>query len=138
MRRTIIAPLLVLALLSVLARPAFAFAAPVAASFSTAVPVNRQSLIQLQGSDVEGTSLVYATTSSPSHGALSSLNTSTGYVVYTPTTGYTGSGSFTYTVTSEGDTSVAGTVTISVTSAKTTVTDTITDPSGNPRSGKVT
>jgi lysophospholipase L1-like esterase len=115
-----------------------AFTVPVAASFSTAVPANRQSVIALQGSDAEGTSLVYATTSSPSHGALSGLNTATGYVVYTPTAGYTGSDSFNYTVTSGGETSTAGTVTLTVTTQKTTVTDTITDPSGAPRSGKVT
>jgi hypothetical protein len=111
---------------------------PVAASFSTAVPANRQSLVQLQGSDAEGTSLVYATVGAPSHGALSNLDTATGYVVYTPTTGYTGSDSFTYTVTSGGQTSSAGTVAITVTTQKTTVTDTLTDASGNPRSGKVT
>ena len=132
---------LLLPLLLVLATPpraAFAFTVPVAASFSTAVPADRQSVIALQGSDAEGTSLVYATTSSPSHGALSSLNTATGYVVYTPTSGYVGADSFNYTVTSGGETSTAGTVTITVTNAKTTITDTITDPSGAPRSGKVT
>ncbi|HEY0171902.1 MAG TPA: Ig-like domain-containing protein [Pyrinomonadaceae bacterium] len=120
------------------AAPARAFTVPVAASFSTAVPANRQSVIALQGSDAEGTSLVFATTSSPAHGALSSLNTATGYVVYTPTSGYVGSDSFNYTVTSGGETSAAGTVTLSVTTQKTTVTGTITDPGGGPRSGKVT
>jgi hypothetical protein len=112
--------------------------APVAASFSTTVPANRQNLIRLQGSDAEGTSLTYATTSRPAHGALSALDAATGYVVYTPTVGFTGSDSFTYTVASGGETSPSGTVTIVVTNAKTTVTDTITDASGNPRSGKVT
>jgi hypothetical protein len=125
-------------------RPGFAptlaatFTVPVAASFSTTVPANRQSLVQLQGSDAEGTSLVYATTSSPTHGALSNLNTATGYVVYTPTADFVGADSFTYTVTSGGETSSTGTVTISVTNAKTTITGTITDASGSPRSGKVT
>ncbi|MCA1615058.1 MAG: cadherin-like domain-containing protein [Acidobacteria bacterium] len=137
MRKTLSFALSLLLVLSAVA-PAVAFTVPVAASFSTAVPADRQSVIALQGSDAEGTSLVYATTSTPSHGALSSLNTATGYVVYTPTAGYTGSDSFTYTVTSGGETSAAGTVTITVTNAKTTVTDTITDPSGTPRSGKVT
>jgi hypothetical protein len=117
---------------------AAAFTVPAATSFSTTVPASRQSLVQLQGSDAEGTSLVYATTSSPTHGALSNLNTATGYVVYTPTANFVGADSFTYTVTSGGETSSAGTVTISVTNAKTTVTGTITDASGNPRSGKVT
>jgi hypothetical protein len=131
------AALVAFALILCSAVPALA-TVPVAASFSTTVPANRQSLIQLQGSDAEGTSLVYATTSTPAHGALSNLNTATGYVVYTPTTDYVGSDSFTYTVTSGGQTSAAGTVTIAVTNAKTTVTGTITDASGNPRAGKVT
>jgi hypothetical protein len=129
--------LLLACMLLGLVGPVYA-AAPAAASFSTAVPVTVQSVIQLQGSDADGTSLTYATTSGPSHGALSNLNTATGAVVYTPTAGYTGSDSFTYTVTSGGDTSSAGTVTITVTAAKTRVIDTFTNPDGTARSGKVT
>lgn len=120
------------------AAPPPTFTVPVAASFSTAVPADRQSLIQLMGSDAEGTALTYATTSSPSHGALSNLNASTGYVVYTPAAGYTGSDSFTYTVTSGGETSSAGTVTVSVTNAKTRLVGSITDAGGNPRQGSIT
>lgn len=110
---------------------------PVAASFSTAVPVTAQSVIQLQGSDDDGTPLTYATTTAPAHGVLSNLNTATGALVYTPAAGYTGSDSFNYTVTSGGDTSGAGTVTIAVTAAKTRVIDTLTNPDGTPRRGKV-
>lgn len=116
---------------------ALARTAPVATSFSTAVPVSAQSLIQLQGSDADGTSLTYATTTSPAHGALSQLNTSTGAVVYTPTTGYTGADSFQYTVTSGGDTTSAATVSITVTAAQTRVMETFTNPDGTPRQGKV-
>lgn len=134
--RPLLSLLLVAAFLCAGAAPVYA-ATPVAASFSTAVPVTAQSVIQLQGSDADSTPLTYATTSSPSHGALSNLNTSTGAVVYTPTAGYTGSDSFTYTVTSDGDTSSAGTVTITVTSAKTRVIDTFTNPDSTPRQGKV-
>lgn len=111
---------------------------PVASSFSTYVPTNRQAALLLLGSDPDLTSLVYAITGGPSHGALTNLNTATGAVVYTPVTDYTGADSFTYTVTSGGQTSSAGTVTLTVTSAKTTVSDTITDTSGAPRSGVVT
>jgi hypothetical protein len=114
-----------------------AFTAPVAVSFSTAVPVTAQSLIQLQGSDADGTSLTYATTTSPAHGALSQLNTSTGAVVYTPAAGYTGADSFNYTVTSGGDTTGAATVTITVTAAQTRVVETFTNPDATPRQGKV-
>lgn len=114
------------------------FAAPVAASFSTAVAVNASTVIQLQGSDPDGTPLTYATPGLPSHGTLSQLNTATGAVVYTPAAGYTGSDSFTYTVTSGGDTTAAAIVTITVTAAKTRIIDTLTNPDGNPRKGRVT
>jgi hypothetical protein len=120
-----------------LAVAAFFRTAPVAVSFSTAVAINAPTVIQLQGSDADGTPLTYATTSSPSHGALSQLNTSTGVVVYTPTAGYTGSDSFQYTVTSGGATTSAATVTITVTAAKTRVIDTFTNPDGTPRQGRV-
>lgn len=113
------------------------FVAPVAVSFSTVVAVNAASVIQLQGSDADGTALTYATTTTPSHGALSQLNTSTGVVVYTPVADYTGADSFQYTVTSGGDTTAAATVTITVTSAKTHVVDTFSNPDGTPRQGKV-
>lgn len=121
--------------------PAYApvpFATPVASSFSTAVPANRQSAITLLGSDPDLTTLTYATVSGPTHGALSSLNTATGIVIYTPVTNYTGADSFTYTVTSGGQTSSAGTITLTVTNARTRIIDSIVDGSGAPRHGKVT
>lgn len=133
----IVSALLSLAIMLAQAAPAFAYAAPAAVSFSTAVPVTAQSLIQLQGSDADGTSLTYATTTSPSHGALSQLNTSTGAVVYTPAAGYTGADSFNYTVTSGGDTTAAATVSITVTAAQTRVVETFNNPDGTPRRGKV-
>ncbi len=111
---------------------------PTATSFTTAVPVNRQSLIQLQGTDVDGTPLAFATVTIPSHGTLSSLNTTTGYLVYTPTASYVGPDSFTYTVTSGGETSAAATVTVLVTNSKTRIVETLTNPDGTPRVGKVT
>jgi hypothetical protein len=117
--------------------PAFA-GVPVASGFSTYAPVNRQTALLLLGSDPESTPLVYAIASGPSHGALTNLNTATGAVVYTPAADYTGADSFTYTVTSGGQTSSAGTVTLTVTSAKTTISDTVTDAAGAPRSGTVT
>src|SRR4051794_20793010 len=75
-------------------------APPVATSFSTAIPANRQAVLQLLGSDPDGTALTFATVATPSHGTLSLLNTATGYVVYTPTANYVGPDSFTFTVTS--------------------------------------
>jgi hypothetical protein len=120
------------------ARAAAAFAVPVASSFSTAVAANRQNRIVLQGVDPDGTALVYATTSSPAHGALSALDSGGGAVIYTPNANYVGADSFTYTVTSGGETSAPGTVTLTVTNAKTRIIDTVTDASGAPRSGKMT
>ena len=111
---------------------------PVATSFSTAVPANRQSVVQLQGSDAEGTALTFAIVASPSHGALSGLNTSTGSVIYTPTANYVGGDSFTFKVTSGGEDSSNATVTLTVTNGKTRIIDTITDAGGAPRQGKVT
>lgn len=113
-------------------------ASPVATSFSTAVPITAQSAIQLLGSDPDGTPLTFATTTSPSHGTLTNLDASTGIVIYTPATGYTGADSFNFTVTSGGETSSAATVTITVTSAKTRIIDTLTNPDGSPRQGIVT
>jgi pimeloyl-ACP methyl ester carboxylesterase len=117
---------------------AASFTTPVATSFSTTVAANRQNAVQLQGFDAEGTSLVYATTTSPAHGTLSGLNTATGAVVYTPVTDYVGADSFNFTVTSGGQTSTAGTVTLTVTNAKTRIIDTLTDAGGSPLTGKVT
>jgi hypothetical protein len=114
------------------------FAAPVATSFSATTAANRQNIVQLQGSDADGTALTYAIVGNPSHGALSGFNAATGTAIYTPVANYVGADSFTYTVTSGGDTSAAGTVTLTVSNAKTRIRDSITDPGGGPASGKVT
>src|SRR4051812_17294156 len=103
MMRKFLSSLMALALL-VAALPArslaLAFAAPVAVSFSATVATNRQNIVNLQGSDAEGTPLVFSTLSSPTHGALSGLIAATGEVIYTPATDYVGADSFTYKVTS--------------------------------------
>lgn len=113
-------------------------AMPTAVSFSFSASTVGASLIQLQGADADGTSLVYAIAAGPSHGTLSGLDTATGYVVYTPTASYTGADSFTYNVTSGGQTSSNGTVSITVTNAKTRIVDTLTDSSGTALAGMVT
>jgi hypothetical protein len=56
----------------------------------------------------------YQIASSPSHGSLSGLNTSTGAVTYTPNSGYDGGDAFTYDVMSGGQTSYVAVYTISV------------------------
>ena len=72
--------------------------------------------ITLAGTDVDsGDTLTFAIGTSPSHGALSGLNTSTGAVTYTPSSNYNGSDSFTFTVNDGTATSSAATVTITIT-----------------------
>lgn len=113
-------------------------APPVASNFSATVSTVGATLIQLQGSDPDGTALTFAIASGPSHGSLSGLNATNGYVVFIPTAGYVGTDSFTFTVTSGGQTSAAATASITITNAKTRIVDTLVDVSGNPRTGKVT
>jgi len=45
---------------------------------------------------------VYSIVTQPTHGKISSVNTSAGTLVYTPNTGYAGADSFTYTATNNG------------------------------------
>ena len=52
--------------------------------------------------------------SGPSHGSASISGTNGNYATYTPTSGYYGSDSFTYTATGPGGTSSPGTVTVTV------------------------
>lgn len=113
-------------------------ATPTATSFSFTASTDGASLIQLQGEDTDGTALSYSIVASPSHGTISGLVASTGFLVYTPTSGYTGADSFTYKVTSGGADSNTATVSLTVTNAKTRIVDTIIDAGGNPRTGKVT
>ncbi len=129
-------PLLIIVMLTMVVT---AFAAPpVASNFSATVSTVGATLIQMQGADPDGTALTFAVASGPAHGTLSGLNTSNGYVVFTPASGYVGTDSFTFTVTSGGQTTAAATATITITNAKTRIVDTLVDVSGNPRAGKVT
>ncbi len=75
----------------------------------------------------------------PSHGTISQFNASAGTFLYTPTAGYTGSDSLTFTAIKNGSTSSSqATVTITITSAKTTVSDTLTKADGSAYTGTVT
>lgn len=85
---------------------------PVATAQSVSTPKNTSKSITLSGTDIEGSALTYAIVSQPSHGALSGTGASR---TYTPTTGYTGSDSFTFTANDGTAASAAGTVSITVT-----------------------
>ena len=88
---------------------------PVASSQSINTNVNTPYLITLNAADPRNQTLTYALVSNPSHGTLSAFNASTGRVSYTPTTGYTGSDSFTFTATNTSNqTSMLATVSITV------------------------
>lgn len=63
--------------------------------------------------DVDGDTLTYSIQSNPSNGILSSLNTSTGYVTYTPNANFNGSDTFSLSVNDGTDTTTM-TVTVTV------------------------
>jgi peptidoglycan hydrolase-like protein with peptidoglycan-binding domain len=58
------------------------------------------------------TPYTYAISSQPSHGSISSFNSSTGAFTYTPNVNYTGSDTFTYTVTNSAGVSSPVTITV--------------------------
>jgi len=92
---------------------AAANAIPVAGSPSVTTPQNTAVAITLLGSDTNtGDQLTYLLATGSSHGALGSISGSS--VTYTPATGYSGSDSFTYTVSDGKDTSAPGAVRITV------------------------
>ena len=69
----------------------------------------------LTGSDADSNPLTtYSVGSSPAHGSLTSFNTATGAFTYTPTTGFYGGDSFTFTVSDGTNTSTAATVSLNV------------------------
>jgi len=84
--------------------------APTVAAASASVAYNTPKPIDLSGS-ITGVHSSIAVASGPAHGTTS---VSGDVVTYTPTSGYFGSDSFTYTATGPGGTSAAATVTLTV------------------------
>lgn len=113
-------------------------ASPVATTFNVTASTVGSTLMQLQGADADGTPLIFAFNSSPVHGTVSGFDASTGYFVYTPNVGYVGTDGIFFVVSSGGQTSSAVTCSITVANAKTRIVDTLTNPDGTPRAGKVT
>jgi hypothetical protein len=85
-------------------------AAPIAAAASASVNYNTAKAIDLSAS-VTGVHTSIAVASGPAHGTTS---VSGNVVTYTPTAGYFGADSFTYTATGPGGTSSAATVTLTI------------------------
>lgn len=92
--------------------------------------------ITLTGADARNQTLTYAIATQPSHGTLTGLNASTGAVNYIPTSGYTGTDSFTFTATNtSGYTSLPAKISIVVTPCLVSATTTTfgVDEAGTPR-----
>lgn len=136
--------LIPLLLILAMSRAIFAAGDPIATAFNISAIQGVPKVIQLQGAQVDGHSLTFAVSSGPSHGAISQLNVSSGVLIYTATSSYTGTDSFNYTVASTDtsgtpSTSSAATVTITVVSSQRThVVGTLNNPGGGVRVGTVT
>jgi CSLREA domain-containing protein len=95
---------------------------PVASNISKGVPINTLRTITLSATDPDGDALTFTVpVDLPQHGTLSnpgtpvcSAGTCTQTIDYTPTTGYTGPDSFTYTATDGAHESNLATVSINV------------------------
>ena len=90
--------------------------APTATDQAVPVAHNTAKAITLSGTDPESNPLTFATTSTPAHGVLSGTAPN---ITYTPTTGYSGPDSFTFTAS---DSALSDTGTISLTVAGPTAT----------------
>ncbi|MCP4346872.1 MAG: PKD domain-containing protein, partial [Desulfobacterales bacterium] len=100
---------------------------PVANNQSISTGKDSAVAITLSGSDADNGDTLTFSHESPSHGTLSGT---TPNLTYTPTSGYTGSDSFTFTVSDGKDTSAAATITITVIDSNTTLTLTASRTSG--------
>lgn len=92
---------------------------PIANGQSVSTSQNQSRSITLTGSDVDGSSLNYSVISSPSHGLLSGIAPN---LTYTPTEGYVGSDSFTFTVSDGVNNSIPAVITIMMVQVQKTVT----------------
>jgi MYXO-CTERM domain-containing protein len=85
--------------------------APVANSRSLSTPEDTALPLTLTGTDVDGDSLSFAIASQPSHGTLTGTLPN---LLYTPAQNYNGPDSFTFTVSDGKETSVPGTISLSI------------------------
>lgn len=84
--------------------------APVAQSQSVNLSLNTAQAITLVATDADGDALTYAIVTNPAHGTLTGSGTSR---TYTPTTGYAGADSFTFTAT-DARSAVSNTATVTL------------------------
>jgi hypothetical protein len=97
------------------------YAPPSATAQSVTVAYNTAQTITLSGTDSNGATLTYAVATVPTHGMLGTVNGSS--VTYTPNSGYTGTDSFTFTVSDGISTSAAAAVSITVNPAAAVAND---------------
>jgi hypothetical protein len=91
-------------------------AIPVAQAFTATVLEDTPTNIVLTGTDADGDPLTYALAGTPAKGTLSALSTvPPPSTMYSPTLNANGADSFTFTVTDDSSTSLAGTVTVNIT-----------------------
>lgn len=122
--------------------------APTAVSSSTSTTTGTPVVVTLNGSDAETCDLTFAITLQPGHGALgtitnqactnSSPRTDRATVTYTPSAGYTGSDSFTFTVNDASLTSPAATISIAISNASTGITLRSASSAANPTATSLT
>jgi hypothetical protein len=93
---------------------------PTATSQAVALIQGQSAPLTLTGTAPNGDPLTFAITTQPTHGTLSGFNSTTGAVTYTPTGGYVGPDSFTFTITdtTTGLVSVPATVRLTVSAAR--------------------
>ena len=111
---------------------AVAAATPTATPQSVATSQGTPTSITLTGSDPNNRALTYAVVTAPAHGTLSGTAPS---LTYTPTAGYTGPDSFTFTASNGAETSAPATVSLTVGSV---VLSSLTFPSPVPGGTVVT
>ena len=87
---------------------------PIAKSQRVTTDRDTSAPITLDATDKDSDSLIYSLGTTPNHGSLSPFDEDTGSVVYNPNNGYTGSDSFTFTVSDESSTSNTAKVSITV------------------------
>jgi VCBS repeat-containing protein len=88
--------------------------APVADNQSVTMPEDTITNLVLTGSDIDSATLTFAVLASPTNGTLSSLDTNTHSVTYTPATNYNGQDTFTFTVF-DGSLYATGVVSLTIT-----------------------
>ena len=95
---------------------------PLADNLSVSTPDGTAKSITLTGSDGNNDPLTFTIVTQPTRGVISSFNTNSGLLTYTPNSGYAGADSFTFVVRDGFTSSSPATVSITVTPIPPTIT----------------